>query len=128
MSNSKNTFEESLKKLEKIVEKLEDGNVNLDDSIKSFEEGVALVKECQKQLSEAEIKIQTLLEDGNVEPTEAKKLRPFSSPVNSLLITISISFLTFSQKLFLKSKFLLENPVLILSKYTIAAKKTASIG
>ena len=71
MSNSKNTFEESLKKLEKIVEKLEDGNVNLDDSIKSFEEGVALVKECQKQLSEAEIKIQTLLEDGNVEPTEA---------------------------------------------------------
>ena len=71
MSNSKNTFEESLKKLEKIVEKLEDGNVNLEDSIKSFEEGVALVKECQKQLSEAEIKIQTLLEDGNVEPTEA---------------------------------------------------------
>ena len=71
MSNSKNTFEESLKKLEKIIEKLEDGNVNLDDSIKSFEEGVALVKECQKQLSEAEIKIQTLLEDGNVEPTEA---------------------------------------------------------
>lgn len=71
MSSSKNTFEESLKKLEKIVEKLEDGNVNLDDSIKSFEEGVALVKECQKQLSEAEIKIQTLLEDGNVEPTEA---------------------------------------------------------
>ena len=71
MSNSKNTFEESLKKLEKIVEKLEDGNVNLDDSSKSFEEGVALVKECQKQLSEAEIKIQTLLEDGNVEPTEA---------------------------------------------------------
>ena len=71
MSNSKNTFEESLKKLEKIVEKLEDGNVNLDDSIKSFEEGVALVKECQKQLSEAEIKIQTLLEDGNVKATEA---------------------------------------------------------
>ena len=71
MSNSKNTFEESLKKLEKVVEKLEDGNVNLDASIKSFEEGVARVKECQKQLSEAEIKIQTLLEDGNVEPTEA---------------------------------------------------------
>ena len=70
MSTSKNNFEESLKKLEKIVEKLEDGNVNLDDSIKSFEEGVVLVKECQKQLSEAELKVQTLLEDGNVEPTE----------------------------------------------------------
>ena len=65
MSNSKNTFEESLKKLEKIVEKLEDGNVNLDDSIKSFEEGVNLVKQCQKQLQDAELKVKKLLDDGS---------------------------------------------------------------
>ena len=57
MSNSKNNFESSLKKLEKIVAKLEEGNIDLDDSIKSFEEGVMLVKECQKQLSEAELKV-----------------------------------------------------------------------
>ena len=44
MSNSKNNFESSLKKLEKIVAKLEEGNIDLDDSIKSFEEGVMLVK------------------------------------------------------------------------------------
>ena len=40
-------FESSLKKREQIVAKLEDGDVSLEDSVKSFEEGVGLVKECQ---------------------------------------------------------------------------------
>ena len=44
-------FESSLKKLEQIVAKLEDGDISLEDSVKSFEEGIGLVKECQKQLS-----------------------------------------------------------------------------
>ncbi len=43
-------FESSLKELENIVAKLEDENINLEDSVKSFEKGVNLVKECQKQL------------------------------------------------------------------------------
>ena len=43
-------FESSLKELESIVEKLEDENINLEDSVKSFEKGMTLVKECQKQL------------------------------------------------------------------------------
>ena len=47
-------FESSLNKLEQIVTKLEDGDISLEDSVKSFEEGIGLVKECQKQLSEAE--------------------------------------------------------------------------
>ena len=64
MSNSKNNFESSLKKLEKIVAKLEEGNIDLDDSIKSFEEGVMLVNECQKQLSEAELKVEKILDSG----------------------------------------------------------------
>ena len=42
-------FESSLKELESIVEKLEDENINLEDSVKSFEKGINLVKECQKQ-------------------------------------------------------------------------------
>ncbi len=42
-------FETSLKKLEKIIEKLEDGEISLEDSVKSFEEGIGLGKECQKQ-------------------------------------------------------------------------------
>ena len=66
MAKDKQTdFESSLKALESIVERLEDENINLEDSIKSFEEGINLVKECQKQLLEAELKIKTLLDDGS---------------------------------------------------------------
>tara|TARA_Y100000748_G_scaffold233418_1_gene197366 strand:- start:366 stop:590 length:225 start_codon:yes stop_codon:yes gene_type:complete len=63
--NKKIDFELSLKKLESIVKKLEDENINLEDSVKSFEEGVNLVKECQKQLQNAELKIKKLLDDGS---------------------------------------------------------------
>ena len=64
----KNTadFESSIKKLEAIVEKLEEGDLNLDTSLKSFEEGVALVKECQKIISEAELKVNKLLDSGEL--------------------------------------------------------------
>ena len=58
-------FESSIKKLEQIVAKLEDGDISLEDSVKSFEEGVGLVKECQKQLSAAELKVQKLLDNGD---------------------------------------------------------------
>ena len=58
-------FESSLKVLESIVEKLEDENINLEDSVKSFEEGVNLVKQCQKQLQDAELKVKKLLDDGS---------------------------------------------------------------
>jgi exodeoxyribonuclease VII small subunit len=46
-------FELSLKELESIIEKLEDENINLEDSVKSFEKGINLVKECQQQLQNA---------------------------------------------------------------------------
>ena len=58
-------FEVSLQKLEKIIEKLEDGDISLEESVKSFEEGVGLVKECQKQLSQAELKVKKLLDNGD---------------------------------------------------------------
>ena len=58
-------FEASLEKLAQIVKKLEDGDINLEDSVKSFEEGISLVKECQKQLSEAELKVKKLLDSGD---------------------------------------------------------------
>ena len=48
-----------------LLERLEDENINLEDSVKSFEEGINLVKECQKQLQEAELKIKKLLDDGS---------------------------------------------------------------
>ena len=66
-SNKKIDFESSLKELELIVAKLEDENINLEDSVKSFEAGINLVKECQKQLEEAELKVKELLDDGSAQ-------------------------------------------------------------
>ena len=63
-SNKKIDFESSLKELESIVKKLDDENINLEDSVKSFEAGINLVKECQKQLEDAELKVKELLDDG----------------------------------------------------------------
>ena len=63
-SGKKIDFESSLKELESIVKKLEDENINLEDSVKSFEAGINLVKECQKQLEDAELKVKELLDDG----------------------------------------------------------------
>ena len=63
-SNKEIDFESSLKELESIVKKLEDENINLEDSVKSFEAGINLVKECQKQLEDAELKVKELLDDG----------------------------------------------------------------
>ena len=55
-------FEQSLQELEALVEKMEEGNLTLEESLKYFERGVALTKSCQKALSEAEQKVQILLE------------------------------------------------------------------
>ena len=66
-SNKKIDFESSLKELESIIKKLEDENINLEDSVKSFEAGINLVKECQKQLEKAELKVKELLDDGSSE-------------------------------------------------------------
>ena len=63
-------FELSLKELESIIEKLEDENINIEDSVKSFEKGINLVKECQQQLQNAELKIKKLLDDGSSTDTE----------------------------------------------------------
>ena len=69
MSDEKDiNFEENMSKLESIVADLENGNLNLDESVKKFEEGIKLSKECNKMLEEAEKKITILLqEDEEVE-------------------------------------------------------------
>ncbi len=55
-------FEKALKELEKIVELLEKSDCTLEESINLFEKGMANVKECQKALKQAEIKISNLSE------------------------------------------------------------------
>ena len=60
-------FEKNMSDLENIVTELEKGDLNLDESISKFEEGIKISKECNKILEEAEKKITILLEkDGDV--------------------------------------------------------------
>ena len=62
-----NNFEKSMENLENIVTELEKGDLNLDESISKFEEGIKISKQCNKILEEAEKKITILLEkDGEV--------------------------------------------------------------
>lgn len=56
------SYEESLKRLEEIVAKLEDGNLSLEDSLKLYEEGAVLSEKCRKMLSEAKLKIANINE------------------------------------------------------------------
>lgn len=62
---SKNSFERSLARLEKIVTSLEQGDVPLDESLMMFEEGVKLSKECMETLNKAEVRIKQLTKDLN---------------------------------------------------------------
>ena len=55
-------FNESLKRLEEIVSKMDNSDLSLSDSIELFEEGIALTKFCQKSLREAEAKIKLLVD------------------------------------------------------------------
>lgn len=57
-------FETAIRNLEQIVQDLEKGDLNLDESVKKFEEGMALSKKCTKILEEAEKKITILIKDG----------------------------------------------------------------
>jgi len=53
-------FEKSLKQLESLVDKLEKGDISLEDSLKHFEEGVKLTRDCRQALQTAEQKISLL--------------------------------------------------------------------
>lgn len=63
MAKKKPTFETQLKDLEKIVSQLEEGDLSLDESLKLFENGVKLSRECRERLDQAERRIEVLLED-----------------------------------------------------------------
>lgn len=58
------SFEEQLKALEQVVERLERGELSLDESVRLFEEGVKLSDACKRELEGAEAKIQVLVEGG----------------------------------------------------------------
>jgi exodeoxyribonuclease VII small subunit len=63
MSKNSKNFEASLKRLQEISELLEGDDISLDDSIKLYEEGIKLSKECYSTLDKAELKVEQLNED-----------------------------------------------------------------
>jgi exodeoxyribonuclease VII small subunit len=75
----KERFEDALNKLEKIVSKLEEGDIPLEESLKLFEEGIRLSRFCNQKLDEAERKVEILLKGKN----GVLKPQPFNPSVNS---------------------------------------------
>lgn len=65
MKKEEMSFEEIMKKLEVIANELEKGDLNLDESVKKFEEGIELSKMCNEILEKAEKKITMLIRDGD---------------------------------------------------------------
>jgi exodeoxyribonuclease VII small subunit len=75
----KEKFEDALNKLEKIVSKLEEGDIPLEESLKLFEEGIRLSRFCNQKLDEAEKKVEILLKgkNGMLNP------QPFDPSINT---------------------------------------------
>ena len=69
---SKLTFEQAIKELTEIVGKIEEGEITLDDSLKQYEKGMALIKHCRVILQEAEKRIEKISGPGEV-PQEPQK-------------------------------------------------------
>jgi exodeoxyribonuclease VII small subunit len=67
-------FEKSLQELEALVEKMELGDLSLEESLQHFERGVQLTRACQQALKEAEQKVETLLKKNGQE-----EIVPFDS-------------------------------------------------
>ncbi len=57
------TFEAALQRLEEVLEALEHGNLNLEDAMRAFEEGVGLVRYCHQKLEDVEKRVELLLKD-----------------------------------------------------------------
>ena len=72
---AKQTFETAMRKLEEIVQELENGDLPLENALKKFEEGVRLSNFCSAKLDETEKKITVLLQD----PSGNVKVEPFTN-------------------------------------------------
>ncbi|MBA1146561.1 exodeoxyribonuclease VII small subunit [Ectothiorhodospiraceae bacterium WFHF3C12] len=58
-------FETAIQELESLVARLEQGDLSLEESLRSFERGIALTRSCQQALRSAEQKVETLVRDDN---------------------------------------------------------------
>jgi exodeoxyribonuclease VII small subunit len=79
--NEEPRFEQALAALEKIVERLEKGELTLEESLTLYEEGIHLSRLCHAKLEEAEGKIEMLLKDAKGEPTRDAQGQPKTKPL-----------------------------------------------
>jgi exodeoxyribonuclease VII small subunit len=70
-------FEHSLDELEQLVTRMEGGELSLDDSLKSFERGIGLYRQCQMALEQAELRVRLLLD-----PQAPDTAEPFESRID----------------------------------------------
>ncbi len=70
VTNQVAEFEESLDELEKLVTRMEESEMGLDDSLQSFERGIALYRSCQGALEQAELRVKQLTDPGRPETAE----------------------------------------------------------
>jgi exodeoxyribonuclease VII small subunit len=80
--NEEPSFEEALAALETIVERLEKGELGLEESLKLYEEGIRLSRLCHGKLEEAEGKIEMLLKNARGEPVPDPQGRPKTKPLS----------------------------------------------
>lgn len=70
MNQKNRTFEENMQRLEQIVRAMERGDVALEESLKLFREGTALVQSCGQLLDEAELQVKKITTDPDGNPVE----------------------------------------------------------
>ena len=70
MNQQNKTFEQSMQRLEQIVRAMEYGDVPLEESLKLFQEGTELVRNCGKLLDEAELQVKKILTASDGSPVE----------------------------------------------------------
>ncbi|MGH8147220.1 MAG: exodeoxyribonuclease VII small subunit [Rhodanobacteraceae bacterium] len=77
-ANNVARFEQSLAELEQLVARMEGGELSLDESLRSFERGIALYRHCQTALEQAEARVKLLLD-----PEHPESAQPFTSAEDS---------------------------------------------
>ncbi len=74
------SFEQALSELEQVVQKLERGELPLEDSLRLYEDGIRLSRLCHTKLEEAEGRIEVLLKDSRGDPARDAQGRPVTKP------------------------------------------------
>jgi len=63
-------FEENMQMLEKLVKEMESGDLTLEQSLEAFEKGVMIVRKCQESLTQAEVRVNKLMQEMNLDTDE----------------------------------------------------------